>query len=162
MATVREVCKYFILKGIKSNAPVTQISLQKLLYFAQGIHLAKYNESLFVDPIYAWKYGPVVHSMYKHFRVFGNRAMDFQTVTEILGEEFFEDSDNLSIEEKSSLDMTWTTFGKRTPFELVRITHLDGSPWNTIVKLHGEDARDVVIPTEDMTKYFKGMMLATA
>lgn len=43
---------------------VSNLKLQKLVYYAQGFHLAIYNEPLFNDVIEAWNYGPVSPVLY--------------------------------------------------------------------------------------------------
>lgn len=42
-----------------------KVKLQKLLYYAQGHHLATFGRPLFQDAIYAWDMGPVVPSVWK-------------------------------------------------------------------------------------------------
>ncbi|MDR1041744.1 MAG: DUF4065 domain-containing protein [Deltaproteobacteria bacterium] len=58
------VANWFIERNRKESGDLTHLKLQKLLYFAQGWHLAYYDVPLFEDPIEAWKYGPVVRSVY--------------------------------------------------------------------------------------------------
>ncbi len=43
---------------------ITQLKLQKLMYIAQGIHLALYDAPLFKEEIEAWQHGPVVRELY--------------------------------------------------------------------------------------------------
>lgn len=43
---------------------MSPLKLQKLLYFAQGHHLALYDEPLFEEPIEAWVGGPTVSSVW--------------------------------------------------------------------------------------------------
>ena len=50
--------------------PITNLKLQKLLYYMQGIHLAVNDEPLFEDEITAWKHGPVVECVYYKFSKF--------------------------------------------------------------------------------------------
>lgn len=40
---------------------ISNLKLQKLLYYAQGCYLALRDKSLFCDNILAWKHGPVVN-----------------------------------------------------------------------------------------------------
>ena len=42
--------------------------MQKILYFAQGIHLAEFGSPLFTNKIYAWEYGPVIKEVYHKFK----------------------------------------------------------------------------------------------
>ncbi len=41
------------------------MKLQKLVYFAQGAHLAKYNSPLSMKHLQAWMYGPVIPEIYQ-------------------------------------------------------------------------------------------------
>jgi uncharacterized phage-associated protein len=55
---------WFIEQNRIDQSELTHLKIQKMLYFVQGWHLAYYDIPLFVDPIEAWKYGPVVTSVY--------------------------------------------------------------------------------------------------
>lgn len=61
-----EVAEYII--GVM---PVDNLKLQKLLYYCQGIHLKVVDTPLFNDVIEAWRYGPVVPSVYHKYKHFG-------------------------------------------------------------------------------------------
>jgi uncharacterized phage-associated protein len=47
-----------------SDTDITNLKLQKLLYYAQGHHLSQFSEPLFNEKIIAWKHGPVVETLY--------------------------------------------------------------------------------------------------
>ena len=77
MANVHDVAKFFIDLAQKREQQqrgdlVTNLRLQKLLYFAQGWSLARYGKPLFDAPIEAWKFGPVVREVYNEYSA--NRA----------------------------------------------------------------------------------------
>ena len=60
------VSAHEVAAAIQARLPgVDQMKLQKLLYFAQGHHLADFGELLFREDIEAWKYGPVVRVVYE-------------------------------------------------------------------------------------------------
>jgi uncharacterized phage-associated protein len=63
-----DVANYFIAKAYTHNqaADITNIKLQKLLYYAQSLHLALYDAPLFPEEIQAWRCGPVCPNVY-HF-----------------------------------------------------------------------------------------------
>lgn len=62
---------------------MTNMKLQKMLYYQQGFHLAYYGMPLFDEEIEAWMYGPVVPVIYDKYKEFGrqgiepDRSMDF-------------------------------------------------------------------------------------
>lgn len=50
---------------------MSNMKLQKMLYYQQGYHLAAFGTPLFDEDIEAWMYGPVVPCVYDHFKKFG-------------------------------------------------------------------------------------------
>ena len=55
---------------------LTNLKLQKMLYYEQGFHLAYFNEPLFNDPIEAWQYGPVVPVVYDYYKACGRNGIE--------------------------------------------------------------------------------------
>lgn len=77
-----DVAKYFIYLGSqqvvgdnKEREGVTNLKLQKILYFAQVYFLAKIGKPLFADPIEAWEFGPVVPNVYHKLKKHGSKAI---------------------------------------------------------------------------------------
>ncbi|KJV77587.1 hypothetical protein RHORCCE3_2148 [Rickettsia hoogstraalii str. RCCE3] len=59
-----DVANYFlVLVDREAGDSITQLKLQKLIYFAQGIYLALFDKVLFEEEIKAWKHGPVVPAL---------------------------------------------------------------------------------------------------
>ena len=67
-----DVARYFIIKAYEDGieAEMTNMKVQKLLYYAQSLHLALYDEPLFDDEIQAWRYGPVCPPAYRFYSEF--------------------------------------------------------------------------------------------
>ncbi|MBK7780583.1 MAG: SocA family protein [Ardenticatenia bacterium] len=69
MACASTVAKYLLALVSEDDGDLmSNLKLQKLLYYVQGFHLAIYDAPLFPDPIEAWKHGPVVPSVYEEYR----------------------------------------------------------------------------------------------
>jgi uncharacterized phage-associated protein len=68
MVQVSEVADYLIAFSHEHGDPVSNLKLQKLLYYAQAWQLALYDEPLFNDRIEAWVHGPVVPSVYRQYK----------------------------------------------------------------------------------------------
>jgi uncharacterized phage-associated protein len=58
------VANRFIERNRAYPSELTYLKLEKLLYFAQGWYPAYHNVPPFEDPIEAWRYGPIVRSVY--------------------------------------------------------------------------------------------------
>ncbi|MBS0447792.1 MAG: DUF4065 domain-containing protein, partial [Proteobacteria bacterium] len=65
------VARYIVRFFQEAGDPVTNLKLQKLLYYVQGWHLALRGTCAFQDRLEAWVHGPVqpgVYGTYKHNR----------------------------------------------------------------------------------------------
>ena len=54
---------------------MTNMKLQKMLYYQQGFHLAYFGTPLFDEEIEAWMYGPVVPSVYDEYKNYGKNGI---------------------------------------------------------------------------------------
>ena len=60
-----DMAKWFINRvDRESGESITNLKLQKLLYFAQSYYLANYNKQFFNEEMQAWAHGPVVRECY--------------------------------------------------------------------------------------------------
>ena len=59
------IANYFIENGKYDN-----FTLNKLVYITKGFALATLDDGLFEEEVEAWKYGPVISSLYHEFKQF--------------------------------------------------------------------------------------------
>jgi len=117
---------------------ITHLKVQKLLYFAQAAHLAAHGTILFSDEIEAWKFGPVVPSVYTILKEYESKHIPNE-IGEIRSEDL-----------KSFLLLVWGTFGKYSASELVHLSHEVG-PWKDFY----EEGKNVKIPPDAIEAAFK-------
>lgn len=142
MANVRDVANFFIELAVNSEEDsITNLQLNKLLYFAQGHYLARTGKPLFDDTIEAWKYGPVVPSIYYAYK--GCGKMPIMTIDENY------DSSVFSEEELELLMDIAVEYGQYSPSALVSMTHRKGTPWSSVA--YGANC---IISPEAMREYF--------
>ena len=65
-----------VAKYILSKIACTQLKLQKLVYLCFADYLCDTGKELFTDKIYAFKYGPVVDTVYKRYKEYGYKPID--------------------------------------------------------------------------------------
>jgi uncharacterized phage-associated protein len=124
--SAKAVANYFLELANSKGESLSPMKLQKLIYFAHGWHLALYNEPLINERVQAWKFGPVIPSVYHEFKRFGYSPI---TCTA------FDDTDDgieLSRDDKrtiSLLNRIWDVYGKFTAIQLSNMTHDPGTPW---------------------------------
>lgn len=115
------VARYFIIRAYEDGieAEMTNMKVQKLLYYAQSLHLALYNEPLFAEEIQAWRYGPVCPPAYRFYSDFEAKQLP------IPPKEFLSD---FSSEKKELLEEIWEYFGGYHAYRLSDMTHGE-FPW---------------------------------
>ena len=126
------------------DAGLTNLKLQKLLYYAQGHHLGAKGHPLFEDEIQAWAHGPVVPSEYHRLKVYGRGPID---VDAAVGGTFDWD-DYRDVEDH--LIRVWNTYGKYAAWALREKTHRE-APW---LNAFNDQERHIVISHEAMRGFF--------
>ena len=70
MFTCFDVANFFINLANETGSYISNLKLQKLVYYAQAWYLALYNDSLFPEDFQAWIHGPVIPVLYAKYKVF--------------------------------------------------------------------------------------------
>ena len=120
---------------------MTNMKLQKFLYFAQIISLAKNRKPLFSEEIQAWQYGPVVPVVYELYKDKGVETIRPEA------DERCETDPNLEI----ILNMVFELYNKYSSRQLVEITHKH-APWKDVYK---PDERGIVITNSSIENFYK-------
>lgn len=68
MLSALVVSMFFIYLLQDEDNGLSNMKLNKLLYYAQGYHLRRHSCPLFSEDIQACDYGPVVPVVYKHYK----------------------------------------------------------------------------------------------
>ena len=119
------VARYIVRACHDRGLAVSNLKLQKLLYYAQGLYLANHDEPLFDDDFEAWVHGPVIRTVYGQYSEYGYGPITEQT-----------DADLAESLQDHLLDVV-ETLAPLTAHRLERMTHSE-KPW--------QDARGNVPP----------------
>ncbi|XEG74007.1 DUF4065 domain-containing protein [Pseudomonas sp. abacavir_1] len=140
MPSSRDVAEYFLLlEG--EGGEISNLKLQKLVYYAQGFSLALLGEPLFDEPVEAWMHGPVVPELYRRFSGFGANpippANDFDPTV-------------LSRDQRRLIEEVFDVYGQYSAWKLRQLTH-EEDPWRDNY-VEGVLSRE--IPKDEMERYF--------
>jgi uncharacterized phage-associated protein len=129
----REVANFFLDYGALRGMGVTVMSMLKIIYFAHGWHLARYNSPLVKNAFEAWKHGPVVRVVYECFREAGeqpitSRATRLDPVTASSSLVTY----SFCQQEAEFLEQIFRTYSTLHAFRLSDLTHEPGSPWDDV------------------------------
>lgn len=111
------------------DTDLTNLKLQKLLYYIQGHFLAEYNNPLFTNDFYAWQHGPVVPEIYHNFKHNGceligfeaSNNVDYECSNLVKDEEFF-----------NFIIRIMKYYNQYSPWKLRDMTH-EETPWKSVV-----------------------------
>ena len=101
---------------------ISNLKLQKMLYYQQGFHLAYFGTPLFDEDIVAWQYGPVVPSVYKEYKSFESNSISTS-----------EEGISLSDDEEELFNNVYEEYNQFSAVALMKMTH-EESPWKTTEK----------------------------
>lgn len=141
------IAHLFVKRGIEEGNPVTQMKLQKMVYFAQGVHLALYKEPLITETFQAWKWGPVVPVIYSDYSFYGSSPITHTDWAEIPVNE-----ETLDEEALNTIDYTWSILKDTNAIKLSNWTHASDSPWS---KVYVENVKETPIPNDIIQAYFE-------
>lgn len=156
----RDVANYLLDRADVIGLSLTQLSLQKTVFYSHGWYLVLRERPLISDDIEAWTYGPVIRSLRENFRTFGRReikvkrAFYFNPVTD---ETVYRPYD-ISEPDQQFLDRMLAFYGKLDPFVLVRMTHRKGSPWEGVQARNDAANLGKAISNDEIRKHFESLL----
>ncbi len=132
---------------IKSSYEVTNLSLQKLLYYIKAFGFILLNKDVLNESCEAWVHGPVFPTVYEKYKKFGREVISNEEL-DICFETL------LSSEEMSMIDYVLKNFGIYNGSILREFTHKE-QPWkNARHGLNETDRCRNIIYDEDIQNYF--------
>ena len=144
MISAKNVAEFFLCQiDEEVGENITNLKLQKLVYYAQGFSLAINNVALFEDPILAWEHGPVVESLYHEYKQYGKACA--------LPIPYMADFSCFDSKQVELLDEVYSVFGQFSPWKLRDMTHSE-RPWL-------ETPKNGVIDLNLMKEFFKTQLL---
>lgn len=131
----RTIANMIVAEGRQMGRPVTNLALQKLLYFAHALFLVERKQPLVSGYFEAWQYGPVHPTVYQAFKGAGDQPITFQaTATNALTGERTPLPTPDDPEIIQHIRRVMTSYGRLTPGRLVDISHAKDAPWHYVVE----------------------------
>ena len=117
-----DVAKYIISYCCENNAPVSNLKLQKMLYFVWIDYYKKTQKELYCDDICAWQLGPVVPDVYYNYCAFAGTPIEITADVPALEKE------------KANLNSIISHYLPMTASTLVDMTNAKGKPWDIVFR----------------------------
>lgn len=140
MYSAMDVAKYVIDYSNKSNYAISNLKLQKILYFIQANFLVNLDKACFYEDIEAWNFGPVVPSVYYKYKVFGSSNISSNEST----------NEKFLLNDRKLIEIMIDECSKYSASQLVDITH-NQRPWKNAYRRGANN----IITNESILEYFK-------
>jgi len=153
---VNAVVNFILEKSKHSGTTITNLKLQKLLFFVNGFYYYNNSKLLFNADMLAWQYGPVIPEIYYEFKRFGSRPIK-DTFSCVYEPSEMEDvfiprlEEKLHKDEIKYIEATFNLLAGKPTGYLVDLSHKKNSPWSS-----AKNNKDQRIELRDSDKdYFK-------
>lgn len=130
----RALANLMLDEADRNGISVTNLALQKLLYFAHGIFLNETKRPLVKGHFEAWQYGPVHPIAYKAFRACGAEPIRIRAEAQdaLTGrKKSIADPSNPAV--RRLVQQVLNSYGKLSAGRLVDLSHAKNSPWHYVV-----------------------------
>jgi len=143
-----DVANYFL----QNWGDISPMKLIKLTYIAHGWHLGIIESPLIDENAEAWKYGPVIPSLYHKYKIFGGNSISFGYDHPVK----FQDE-----KVKDLLNKIWEVYGGLTGVQLSAKTHKEGTPWSiTWDNVKKTGAMSLQISDDLIKSYYQSLMIS--
>jgi len=132
MKTAKEIAEYCIYYFGAKNEAITNLKLQKILYYIQAWHLVYFNgDPLFSEEPEAWANGPVYRSVYNIYKKYSIGNIKINTSFKNIDNDLMTKETQLGLSPKqiNLIRAVLQKYGSIPTFSLVHLTHSE-DPWN--------------------------------
>lgn len=148
---VLSVANAFIALAKRDGREISNMMLQKLMYFAQGHSLGLRNQPIVDEAPEAWTYGPVFPTVYHHFKAYGGSSITHPV-------SWYDPSQGMYVlpppiqdpEDWQMIEAVWDAYKDRSPIELSNMSHVKDGPWDKVYGTY----RNADIQDEEMKTFF--------
>lgn len=143
---IKDVAIYFVYFAAKHGDWLTNLKLQKLVYYAQAWYLALYGKPLFQEQLQAWTHGPANPSLWHAYKHHG-----WNPIPPI------DERPSVSPKVGKHIEEVFSVYGGMSAYDLERLTHCE-APWIKARDGTPEDEpSDAVISHATMKRFYRDM-----
>lgn len=151
----RAIANFVLDYSEQSGISITNLSLQKIIYFCHVWTLIEQNQPLVKQSFEAWKHGPVLPYLYQEFKSFGalnitsraQRINKFSGKNEVVPYSFNEELHAL-------LQQVVNFYSRLSSGMLVKLTHIENGPWHKIWEHQGSIKPGMRIDNHEIATFY--------
>ena len=144
----RTIANELVKQAHEAERLCTPMQAIKLTYFCHGWMLGLYEEPLILQPVEAWRYGPVIADVYHSFKRYGGGNIAGPTPAP---------AEDMNDRQADLVGQVSQDYGLLSGIRLSQITHAPGTPWDVVWR---KERQNAVIPNRLLQDYFSKMAAA--
>lgn len=154
----RSVANFALDISKHNNISLTNLQLQKVLYFTHAWYLVEFKEPLIKHQFEAWEFGPVMPYVYRAFKEFGDKPIT-KRATRINAEAAKHEIAKLSLpyEKISWIQSLAEKYIKISASQLVELSHVKEGPWHKVWHNQGNLSPGMKIEHNQIYDYYANL-----
>lgn len=154
-----DVADYFLALSNFTGNLISNLKLQKLMYYVQAWHLALYDERFFDGDFEAWVHGPVLPILYRDYKLFGWKPIERDDLSD---ESIIKLEGTFGVQTTSFIKEVVDEYFGLTAYELERLTHQE-YPWRRAREgLNADESCHRVIRDEWLKEFYSKFVIEEA
>lgn len=132
----KDIAAYIVNYSIDNGNCVSNLKLQKLLYYVQAYFAVKRKKRCFIEDFEHWRHGPVIPEIYSEYKAYFN-----EDITD------YQDYERINSKDKNLIDKVIEAYSSYSAWGMVRKTHKE-DPW-----INSDDSD--IIEWDEIYNYYK-------
>jgi len=147
------IADYILKFAYDRGQEITNLRLQKLVYYVEAWYMANYDDALFEEDYEAWIHGPVLRSLYNKFRKFKSEPIVIKSSVVYPA---------LPKKLQEILEEVMGVYGELKMWQLERLVHSE-KPWKDARRgISDLEPSVVIIGKDSIRSYYRSLIDAKA
>ena len=149
--TASDIADFFLAKANSTGDQITNLKLQKLVYYAQAWFLANFHKPLFDEEFEAWVHGPVLPKLYHIHKERGSSPI----ITDLDIKNVKQRFDSKTVDFLNEVVSAYMPHGA---YKLELMTHNE-KPWiDARGSCESDEKCNTIISKESMEKFYEAQL----
>ncbi len=165
MYEARKVSNFVLSRYDAQRFDLTNLRLNKLLFFIHAAALAAGKDGLIRNHFEAWQFGPVIRPVFDAFKKHGDRWITepAQFLDYASGTHKPIPFDDIAESDANLIDNVFAEYSRFSTGQLVALSHEAGGPWDLVYRAHlADNSVSPRIPNELIRRHFAGQIKSSS
>jgi uncharacterized phage-associated protein len=142
MYEARKICNYLLANFDAVEFDLTNLRINKLLFFIHAESLRQRPEGLIRNHFEAWQFGPVIRPVFDTFKIYNDGPITAlaQYLDYALGKRIPVPYDDIREEDLKIIVREFRNYSRFSTGQLVSLSHEPGGPWDVVYRANLADA----------------------